>query len=291
MGQGGYDRVMTTWRGADPPKLPPATLRGRVAGAGRLVAFLAMTLALFPLFLAGRLMRHGLGPAVIFHFGIARAWSRATLRLLGLRHAVLGAPVRAGALVANHASWLDIPVLRAVTLIYFVAKAEVRDWPVVGYITHACGTLYIARRRTEAKRQEEALRARIARDQLLCFFPEGTSTDGLRVLTFKSSLFSVFFSEREGADLLVQPVTIRYRPPAGQPPEFYGWWDDMGLGSHVWAVMSRSFGGTAEVIFHDPVNPRDFPDRKALAEHCQRAVAGGLHDPSAAPSAPARRAP
>ncbi len=164
------------------------------------------------------------------------------------------------------------------TLIYFVAKAEVRAWPVVGYITHACGTIFIERRRTEAKRQEEALRERIAADQLLCFFPEGTSTDGLRVLSFKSSLFSVFFRDHAGADLLVQPVTVRYAaaPDSGLPESFYGWWGDMDFGAHVWAVLSRSFGGRAEVIFHAPVNPRDFPDRKALAEHCQAAVAGGF---------------
>lgn len=283
---------MTTWRGADPPQLPAATPAGRLAGAARLAAFLAMTAALFPLFLAGRLLRQWLGQAVTFHFHIARAWSRATLWLLGLAHVVRGTPVRAGALVANHCSWIDIPALRAVGLIYFVAKAEVRAWPVVGYITHACGTIFIERRRSEARRQEEALRARIAHDQRLLFFPEGTSTDGQRVLPFKSSLFSVFFRDRgdepdgeatgeRGADLLVQPVTIRYVPPPGLPPAAYAWWGDMDLGAHVWAVMSRSFGGRVEVIFHAPVSPRDFPDRKALARHCHAAVAAGLECPAA----------
>lgn len=273
---------MTTWRGAEPPELPAASLRGQLAGAARLAAFLGMTGVLFPLFLVGRLLRRWLGDGVTFHFAVARAWSRATLWLMGLAHVVHGRPVRGGALVANHASWLDIPVLRSVTLVYFVAKAEVRDWPVVGYITHACGTIFIERRRAEARRQEEMLRARIAHDQLLCFFPEGTSTDGLRVLPFKSSLFSVFFRDHEGFDLVVQPVTIRYVAPPGLPPAFYGWWGDMGLGAHLWAVASRSFGGRVEVIFHEPVNPHDFPDRKALAGHCRRTVAEGLEGAAAA---------
>lgn len=267
---------MSTWRGAEPPELPPATPAGRVIGAARLAGFIAMTAVLFPLFLIGRLLRHWLGGGVTFHFRIARAWSRGTLRLLGLRRVVRGTPVRAGALVANHSSWLDIPALRAVALIYFVAKSEVREWPVVGFVTHACGTIYIERRRSHAKRQEEVLRQRIAADQLLCFFPEGTSTDGLRVLPFKSSLFSVFFHDHEAADLLIQPVTIRYVAPPDLPPAFYGWWGDMGLGAHAWAVMTRSFDGRAEVIFHPPVNPRDFADRKALAGHCHSAVAAGL---------------
>lgn len=272
---------MSTWRGAAPPELPPATPGGRIVGALRIAGFLGLTGVLFPLLLAGRGLRHWLGRGVTFHFVVAQAWSRATLFLMGLRRVVRGTPVRAGALVANHASWLDIPTLRAVTLIYFVAKSEVRAWPVVGYITHACGTIFVERRRAHAKRQEEMLRQRIAHDQLLGFFPEGTSTDGLRVLAFKSSLFSVFFRDHEGADLLVQPVTVRYLPPPGLPPDFYGWWGDMGLAAHVWAVASRSFGGRAEVTFHPPVNPRDFADRKALAEHCRRAVSQGLGDEAA----------
>lgn len=269
---------MSTWRGADPPELPPARLGGRPIGAARLLAFLAMTAVCLALFVPGRYLRHWLGHGVSYHFGVARAWSRWGLGLLGLRHVVRGTPVRAGALVANHCSWIDILTLRAVTLMYFVSKAEVRTWPVVGFITHVCGTIYIERRRSQAKRQEQMLRERIAAGQLLCFFPEGTSTDGLRVLPFKSSLFSVFFHDHQGADLLVQPVTLRYRPAPGSglPAEFYGWWGDMRLGAHVWAVMSRSFGGTAEVMFHQPVDPRDFADRKALAEHCQRVVASGL---------------
>ena len=276
---------MNTWRGAKPPELPPLDRRGRLVGAVRLVALILMTAVLFPLFLSGRLLRHWLGHRVTFHFAVARAWSRLTLRLCGLRHVVRGKPIRAGALVANHSSWLDIPTLRAVRLIYFVSKAEVRDWPVVGYITHACGTIFIERRRAHAKRQEQALRERIAADQLLIFFPEGTSTDGLRVLPFKSSLFSVFFRDHEGADLLVQPVTVRYvpAPGSGLPANFYGWWGDMDFGAHVWAVLSRSFGGRAEVTFHDAVNPRDFPDRKRLAEHCHAAVARG-HGAAASPA-------
>jgi 1-acyl-sn-glycerol-3-phosphate acyltransferase len=186
--------------------------------------------------------------------------------------------VDSGALVSNHCSWADILTLRAVKLMYFVAKSDVRDWPAVGFITAVTGTIYIERNRNQAKHQERVLRERIAANQLLIFFPEGTSTDGLRVLPFKSSLFSAYFHDRHAADLLIQPVTVRYipAPDSGLPPDFYGWWGDMSLGSHVWAVMSRSFGGRAEVIFHQPVKPGAFDDRKALAEHCGAVVAHGL---------------
>jgi 1-acyl-sn-glycerol-3-phosphate acyltransferase len=219
-----------------------------------------------------------LGHWITFHFLAAQFWSRAGLWLIGLRLVVRGKPVASGALVANHCSWADILTLRSVKLMYFVAKAEVRSWPAVGFITAVTGTIYIERQRSQAKQQEQVLRDRIAADQLLIFFPEATSTDGLRVLPFKSSLFSAFFHDHRGADLWIQPVTVRYTPAPGSglPPSFYGWWGDMELGSHVWAVMSRSFGGRAEVTFHKPVKPQAFRDRKALAEHCTAVVARGL---------------
>ena len=269
----------TTWRGADPPELGSPTWPERLRGALRLTAFLAMTALLLPPFLLGRAARSAFGRRVTFHFPIATLWSEATLRLAGLRAVVRGRPVPAGALVANHSSWLDIPALRRNGLVYFVSKSDVERWPVVGFIARACGTVFIERRRTEAKRQEAMLRARIAAEERLCFFPEATSTDGLRVLPFKSSLFSAFFPvEGQGADLLVQPVTVRYRvaPDSGLPSEFYGWWGDRGFGPHVWQVFCRSRGGTVQVEFHDPVRPRDFPHRKALADHTHRAVAGDL---------------
>jgi 1-acyl-sn-glycerol-3-phosphate acyltransferase len=266
---------MNTWNGDNPPELPPISPVGRIAGVLRLAAFVSATALALAVFIPGRYLRHWFGHWVTFHFLAARLWARVSVWLLGLRMTVRGQPVRSGALVANHSTWADIPVLRSVTLLYFVAKSEVRDWPVIGFITDVTGTIFIERRRTDAKRQERILRERIAANQLLCFFPEGTSTDGLRVLPFKSSLFSAFYDNDHGADLWIQPVSVRYRPApgAGLPPSFYGWWGDMDFAAHIWSVMSRSFGGTAEVVFHDPVRPTDFPDRKLLAAHCGEAVA------------------
>jgi len=245
----------TTWNGAVPPELPPLTLMQKLRGAARCAGFVLLTAISILLFVIGRYLRHWLGHAITFHFAIARLWSRAGLWLAGLRLEVRGRPVNGGALVANHCSWIDILALRAVTLIYFVSKAEVADWPGVGFVTRVTGTIFIERRRSQAKAQEEMLRSRIAADQLLAFFPEGTSSDGERVLPFKSSLFSVFFLDHHGANLTVQPVSIRYHPDprTGLPPSFYGWWGEMGFESHVWDVLCRSRGGRVTVVFHEPV--------------------------------------
>jgi len=268
---------MTTWNAEAPPSLAPLRWPEKLRGGVRIGVMLTVTAVSVGLFLLGRGLRAGLGRAVVFHFGVARAWSRICLWLAGLRLEVKGTPIRAGALVANHSSWIDILALRAVRLMYFVSKAEVATWPGVGFITRITGTVFIERRRSQVKAQEAVLRQRIAADQLLTLFPEGTSSDNQRVLEFKSSLFSSFFTDGHGADILIQPVSVRYTPAdwTGLPANFYGWWGTMGFESHIWDVVCRSAGGRAEVIFHAPVNARDFDDRKQLADHCQRQVEAG----------------
>ena len=280
--------AMQPWNAAPPPDLPAPTPAARAGGALRVAGILAVTALVLGIFLLGRALRGMLGRGVTFHFEAVRLWALACVALCGLRLRVQGEPVHAGALVANHCSWMDIPVLRAVRLIYFVSKAEVANWPGVGFITRVTGTIFIDRRRTEAKRQEALLRSRIAHDQLLCFFPEGTSTDGERVLPFKSSLFSVFWKDGEGTALPVQPVTIRYNPPPGLPACFYGWWGTMSFERSIWTVATLSRGGTADVIFHPPVAARDFAGRKELAEHCRAAVVLGME--RGVPAAALRRA-
>lgn len=269
---------MTTWNAAPPPELDPPSLVGRVVGSVRLVALIVITGIAIGLFLTGRALRGVLGRWITFHFGVARFWSRICLRLTGIRLVVHGQPIHAGLLVSNHSSWIDILALRSNALMYFVSKAEVASWPGIGFITRITGTIFIERKRSEAKKQEELLRSRIAHDQLLCFFPEGTSTDGLRVLPFKSSLFSAFFTNGDGIDIMVQPVSVSYHPAEGSglPARFYSWWGDMGFESHIWDVITRSFGGRAVVTFHDPVRAADFADRKALSDYCQRVVDKGV---------------
>lgn len=207
-----------------------------------------------------------------------QVWARIMLRVLGLRLRCEGAVMRhSGALVANHASWLDIVTLHGVARVFFVSKAEVEGWPVIGPLGRAIGTQFIERRAVEAKRQTEALRARLLRGDRLCIFPEGTSSDGRRVLPFKSALFGVFF-EPETRDLLwVQPVSLGYRPGPGLPADFYGWWGDMEFGGHLLSVLALSRGGEIRVVFHAPLRPTDFGDRKAMATMAGAEVSCGFH--------------
>jgi 1-acyl-sn-glycerol-3-phosphate acyltransferase len=179
-------------------------------------------------------------------------------------------------MVANHASWLDIFTLNALARIYFVSKAEVARWPGIGWLARATGTVFIERRASAAKAQRDVFHERLARGHRLLFFPEGTSTDGRRVLPFKSTLFDAFFDEAHREDVWIQPVTVNYRAPEGADPRYYGWWGDMDFGSHFAMVLAARRQGSVEVVFHDPVRVDDFDDRKALARHLEEVVARGF---------------
>lgn len=264
-----------TWKEAEPPALPPPTGAQTARGYLRVALILALTAIGFVIFLSGKLLQRVLGRWVGYQYPVALLWSRAVLAILGVRRVVEGAPIRrGGVLVANHASWLDIVSLRSVTRINFVSKDDVRNWPLVGYIAEICETVFIERRRTAAKRQQEELLSRIQRDELLCVFPEGTSTDGLRVLPFKSTLMSVLFIEGVHEHALVQPVSVVYRtnPKADLPVNFYGWWGSMSFEGHIWSLATRSSGGEVKVVFHEAMRAVDWDDRKALTARCEADV-------------------
>lgn len=202
---------------------------------------------------------------------------RAGLFILGLRYAVRGEPMRhRGAVVANHSSWIDIFALNACQRVYFVSKAEVAGWPGIGWLAKATGTVFIERNPKKAKAQQGLFESRIRAGHKLLFFPEGTSTDGLRVLPFKSTLFAAFFTHGMESILIIQPVSVIYRSPQGRDSRFYGWWGDTNLASHLLLTLAQWHQGGIEVVFHDPVSVADFQSRKDLAAYCEAAVRDGL---------------
>lgn len=202
---------------------------------------------------------------------------RAALAILGLGFRWRGAPMRGrGALVANHVSWLDIFALNAPAPLYFVAKSQVADWPGIGWLARATGTVFIRRDPREAQAQALLFEARLRAGHRLCFFPEGTSTDGLRVLPFKPTLFAAFYAHGLASLLQVQPVTLIYRAPPGQDPRFYGWWGEMSFGAHLLRVLAAAPQGGIEVVFHPPIPVSDLPGRKELARSCEQTIRAHL---------------
>lgn len=205
---------------------------------------------------------------------------RAAFWVLGMRFVRRGTPMeRRGAVVANHTSWLDIFALNAAKRIYFVSKSEVAGWPGIGWLARATGTVFIRRDRAEARSQTEVFRTRLLAGHKLLFFPEGTSTDGLQVLPFKTTLFEAFFDPALRDEIAVQPVSVIYHAPQGEDPRFYGWWGDMSFGAHLLTTLAARKQGAVEVVYHPPVPVADFAGRKALAQHCEAIVRAGHADP------------
>lgn len=210
---------------------------------------------------------------------ITQAVCVASLWLLGLRLEQRGTPMGGrGALVANHASWLDIFAVNALQRVYFVSKSEVAGWPGIGWLARATGTVFINRNARDARLQKEIFEARLRAGHHLCFFPEGTSTDGARVIAFKPTLFAAFFTHGLAEFLQLQPVTVAYCAPPGCDPRFYAWWGDLAFTTHLLRVLACPRRGRVVVICHEPVQVSDFPSRKELARHCETVVRAGLRD-------------
>ena len=267
-----------TWRSEDTPahlRIGPGGYLRALLRAVPLVALIAVCLLLM---LALRLIERPL-------FGTARPWTpyltqfvcRNGLRILGIGYVTRGGPMEGpGAVVANHASWLDIFALNARKRIYFVAKSEVAGWPGIGWLARATGTVFIRRDPRDAAAQIGIFRDRLAAGHKLLFFPEGTSTDGLQVLPFKPTLFAAFFDPALREALRLQAVTLRYEAPKGADPRFYGWWGDMELAPHLVSTLAARRQGRIVVLYHPPVRLSDFPNRKALARHLEAQVRSGL---------------
>ncbi|WP_271948058.1 lysophospholipid acyltransferase family protein [Ruegeria faecimaris] len=198
---------------------------------------------------------------------------RNAFRILGISYRTTGELMtQRGAVVANHSSWLDIFALNARKRIYFVSKAEVAKWPGIGWLARATGTVFIERDRKKAREQTLLFQERLTAGHKLLFFPEGTSTDGLRILPFKTTLFAAFFTEDLRDFMYVQPVSVVYHAPKGEPDRFYGWWGDMDFAPHLLKTLGARRQGGVELIYHSPAKVSDFENRKALAAYCEDTV-------------------
>ena len=218
---------------------------------------------------------------VIFH--------KLALNLLGVKIRMAGAELVEGPclIAANHVSWLDILVLGSLNELSFVAKIEVATWPIFGLFARLQRCLFVDRdKRTATAEFKENMRKRLDAGDRLVLFPEGTSSDGNRVLPFRSALMSA--AEVPVSDFLggsvrpikVQPMTIAYTrihglPMGRQYRPYFAWYGDMEMTSHIWEVLKL---GPCDVTIHvhDAVTMEQIGDRKALARYCEAKVKRGM---------------
>jgi len=195
---------------------------------------------------------------------ILQSWSAGLLDILNVRIDLAADDalysLRRGLIVTNHISWLDIYVLNAVVPMRFVAKSEVRGWPVIGWLCERAGTLFIERGKARAAaRMNVQLAERLHNGECLAVFPEGTTTDGTQVAHFHASLLQPAID----AAAPVYPIAIRYQDEQGAHSTAAAYIDDLSFGASMWNIL-REPELHVRLIACSPLAPAG-SDRRSLA--------------------------
>ncbi len=215
---------------------------------------------------------------------IQKFFCRTMCRIIGIEVApcgeFAGAPPRFVA--ANHVSWTDIIAISSLHPLVFLAKTEVKHWPVLGFLAQLQGTVFVDRtKRQDIPKVNAALAKELRERRDLVVFAEGTSSDGARVLKFNASHFAMLHDLATGTDpcaVRVVPTAFAYFSRQGDDETLdVGWYGDMTFLPHLWSLMRRG-GALCVISFGAPLDPAAFPDRKSLAEATQASVQQLLED-------------
>jgi 1-acyl-sn-glycerol-3-phosphate acyltransferase len=208
---------------------------------------------------------------------LKKRWSRQLLTMLGVRLRYLGqlqadATLPCGLIVANHISFLDVFVVNAIAPTAFVSKEDVRNWPLIGWLSTHTDTLFLERgSRNAAQRARENLADHLKRGKRVALFPEGTTTRGDTVLPFHSALLQSAID----AGTTVTPVALRYRAVDGSQSHAPAYVDDISLIECLRSIADAK-QLYAEVTAHAPLTTADV-DRRHLSAHAHRVIAHTLH--------------
>ncbi|WP_194788936.1 lysophospholipid acyltransferase family protein [Pseudomonas sp. UFMG81] len=185
--------------------------------------------------------------------------------------------------VSNHVSWTDIPLLGMLTPLSFLSKAEVRHWPLAGWLAEKAGTLFIRRGGGDGQRLREQIAGQLGQQQPLLIFPEGTTTDGRSLRTFHGRLLAGAIDHATP----LQPVAIQYLR-GGEPDLIAPFIGEDDLVSHLMRLFRQDRG---EVVIHllAPVSSAG-KERAALAFQAQQAIQLTLFGAQAVDTAPRRQA-
>lgn len=207
-------------------------------------------------------------------------WSIVLMACCGVRIRVRGDPRREGAVlwVANHVSWVDIFVMDSVRAVSFIAKSDIRKWPLIGWLVAGAGTLFIERGRRHAVRAVgQQMNARFARGEAVGLFPEGTTSMGLDVAPFHTSLFEPAL--RAGVD--IQPVALLFLHKGARSTR-YAFVGDQTLVHNIWNLLTAT-GTVVELTFCPVMSAAMCAElgRAGVAQHCERVIRDVVRVPDA----------
>ena len=200
------------------------------------------------------------------------------INIIGVKVNVSGFPEKRKTLfVSNHISYLDIIVYGSQINTIFVAKSEIKKWPIINKLCSTAKTIFVERNNIRSLRNQISLIEKsLQKDSNVLFFPEGTSSDGSKVLRFKSSLFSII-DLKELGDFYIQPVSLSYNKLDGVPLNkfyrpFLAWFGGMDLFSHVWKFLGLG-ASEVNVHFHKAKKFSSFLNRKDACSFCYEKIA------------------
>lgn len=203
---------------------------------------------------------------------IAGLFLATAAKIAGADVRVTGRPILHNALyIANHVSWLDILALAGRTRCAFVAKADMKPWPLIGWLTTSNNTVYVERdSRQTAHQQATALQSALRSGQPVTLFPEGTTSDGRQLLAFRTSLIAAVTPAPE--EISIQPIAIDYGLQAAD----LAWVGDEAFGANALRILGRPGRFPVTLHFLEPLSHADFADRKAIAAHSRAEIAAAL---------------
>ena len=243
------------------PEIRPLTGHlSTIGAAGKLTLFVIWTFILAPSQMVVLMLHTGHAAYVL-----PQIWQWGVCKIFGIRASIHGAPHTGPSVlyVSNHISYLDIPLIGGLIRASFVAKRDVRSWPVWGFLSRLQQTAFISRARHDATQERNTLSSMLAEGKSLILFPEGTSTEGTTVLPFKSSLFAIALQGDQADSITIQPITVRMSTVDGRAvdgPEtgnLYAWPREMTtpLHIHLWR-FAKTRGAHMDVFFHPCVSAR-----------------------------------
>jgi len=250
------------------------------------------TIVLLPIQLLAILFEHPV------RMRLPRWWHRVACRALGIRVCVHGSleTGRPLLLVSNHVSWKDIMVIGSIADVVYIAKAEVKSWPVLGHFARLQRSVFIEReRRRDTGRHVDEVARRLVAGEAVVLFAEGTTSDGNRVLEFKSALFgaaSAALPFTEDGTVLVQPVAIAYTRVHGMPMGRYhrpiaAWPGSIALMPSLMGILKEG-AIDVDVSFGAAVRYTGECRRKDISHAMERAVRSMLIERLRSPWPPRR---
>ena len=254
------EKRLAAMRG-EPPKLSAA---GWLRFVARTLGIIVLLLIFVPLHYLYRLFAYG-SPFPMYFL-------RYTAWVVGARVRVVGTPLRRDVFfISNHLSWIDVLALAGASGTAFVAKQELGEVPIIGWLCGLNRTVFVKREnRFSVADQINALKEALVDNWSVTVFPEGTVTDGQSLLPFKSSMLSVLEPPPPG--VLVQPCVVDYGPVA----EEIGWVGEESGANNAKRIMARPGSFVLTIHYLDPFSPEEFRGRKAIAAKARQEIEAKL---------------